>query len=58
MERRTLTAGFLIGAVLVTGYLLYLVSKGLPFQRGTIFQRTRQELTIKGMDLAHTRRNS
>jgi hypothetical protein len=31
MERRTLTAGFLIGAVLATSYLLYLVSKGLPF---------------------------
>ncbi len=31
MERRTLAAGFLIGFVLVTSYLLYVVSNGLPF---------------------------
>jgi hypothetical protein len=31
MERRILTAGFLIGVVLVTGYALFVVSRGLPF---------------------------
>jgi hypothetical protein len=31
MERRILTAGFLIGVVLVTGCALFVVSSGLPF---------------------------
>jgi len=31
MERRILAAGFLIGALFVTGYVLFVVSAGLPF---------------------------